>query len=74
MSESLEFTSVGHVHIAGVGESFLIEGIAGLDPRTLQGKIVTLDGRAVRVLRVGTVALMHVIGRAFELVVEPLAD
>ncbi len=51
---------------------YTFHGIEGLDPRTLQGQIVNIDGAAYRVTGVETFAIMDATGTNFGLAVEAL--
>lgn len=61
-------------------DSFTIDGkrlksfhaIEGLNPRTLQGEIVTVDGQRCRVLSVETFAVVEPINMPFSLYCEPI--
>ena len=64
--------SIDKVQIAGVGESTIFAGVDGLNPRTLQGQRVMVDGVEQLVKRVGTYAVMDPTGMAFELLLAPV--
>ena len=49
---------------------FTFYGVADLDPRTLKGEIVTIDGHLYEVLSVETYALMDATGTNFGLMVK----
>lgn len=66
----MNLTSDGSFQV-GDRTAFTVGAVPGLDPRTLQGQVVTLDGTRVRVLTVETVAIVDATGTAFSVIVEP---